>query len=114
MELHGNEVLLLILLAQKRLVDLGERAFEHIGNPEEQHQVPGSAGIERGEHSNSGREQSCEQRAACILPAGEPFVRRVLVHPPGGGVDTGEKADAGGEKRGHGMVSSSGVEGTVR
>ena len=91
----------LVFLAQERLVDLSERALDHIYHAEQHDQIGGTAWIEAGERVQQHTQHQPEQWASRVLAAGEPFVRRVLVHSPRGGVDAGEEADDGSEQRAH-------------
>ncbi len=104
-ELHRDEILRLVLVAEEGLVDLRQRPLHRVGGAEEHHQVRRAPRVEPPHRRDDHRDHRREHDAAGVLPAGESLVGRVLVHAPGGGVNAGHQADGRGEQLRHRIPS---------
>jgi hypothetical protein len=103
-ELHRNEVLALVLVAEKGLPQLDGAAFEHVHDAEERDDAAGR--VERGprDDERDERHDQTDERTAQVPGPEEALVNRILVHAPGGGVEAGKHAQSGSggiSSRGH-------------
>src|SRR5688572_6506205 len=90
-ELHWDEILRLILDAEKRLPELRDRALDHVYHPEEDHRMRPVREVELRDTVCDHRDHRGEQNRSNVLGVRESLVRRVLEHPPGGRVRSGEE-----------------------
>jgi hypothetical protein len=106
-ELHGDEVLRLVLVADERLPELGDGPLERVGQSEEQQHARWRRDVQAGGDGSERAEHHAHDDAPRVLAGTEGLVDGVLVHPPGGDMGADGQADERRDHQAHAIISSS-------